>query len=392
VTQSFDEILHPTRALGADSAAATDPLERPAAPAPARPPAAPTPLAVPGFRLHEELGRGAQGIVFRAVPVDAAGATTGPDVAVKLLRPEATDDDVAAFERAAAAMDALADVPGVVHVLARGRTGLGAPWVAMELVRGPSLRAAMERGRVEPRQVLELLAEVASAVHAGHDRGVIHRDLKPENVLLDVGPGGALSARVADFGLARDAARASSSSLDGAGTLAYMAPEQLTGGEVTRRTDVHALGALVYEALTGAPPFKRASAAAIANAIVHDRPRPPATFWSDLPASVGAVALRALSKEPDARYPTAATFARQLRRALDGAPIDDVPVRVVQGPGPLARAWRAAAALVLVVRRRARFLRGLALGLALGLAAGFVAARAGWLPPSGALPAQGAAR
>ncbi|MBI3722780.1 hypothetical protein HY251_02330, partial [bacterium] len=149
----------------------------------------------------------------------------------------------------------------------------------------------------------------------------------------------------------------------------------ILGGELSRRTDVYALGALLYEMIAGIPPFKKPSTAALARAVLEEAPRPPATIWSGLPDTLGTVALRALEKDPEARYPSAAAFAVDIERALRGETIGGVPIRRVR-PHRSALSRLAGAVADAIVRRQ-RFLRGLLLGLVVGTALGYAAARAG---------------
>src|SRR5205823_3720536 len=141
---------------------------------------------------------------------------------------EASEGEVERFERAVDAQAVLANVPGIVHALSRGRTMSGSPFFTMELVRGGSLRTLVESGQTDPRTLVLLLASVAWAVHEAHDRGVVHRDLKLENILIDFSEDGEIWPVIVDFGLAHDVydhEEATSS----AGTPAYMAPEQIKG-------------------------------------------------------------------------------------------------------------------------------------------------------------------
>jgi serine/threonine-protein kinase len=320
-------------------------------------------LGVEGYAVSDELGRGAQGIVYRATPDDG-----GRDVALKILRPEASDEQLQRFDEAIDTMEGLRGVKGVVQLITRGKTGLGAPYFAMDLVRGPSLRSVLNRGRLSPRQLVRLLVDVAYAAHRAHDRGVVHRDLKPENILIEEGPSG-MVPHVADFGLARDLTQGTPRSTAGGlgGTPAYTAPEQVLGNPVSRRTDVHALGSILYELITGSPPFQGTNVATTIHAVATQTPRRPAVLWTGLPKPLEDIALRALAKEPNDRYPTAATFAQQIQSALEGSAVGKVPTRRLQRPGLLRKKF------VQGVQRRSLFLKGLAVGLTLGAAAGALA-------------------
>jgi serine/threonine protein kinase len=362
--ESKDERLPPAPEIAREIAKA-ETLDLPAAaPAPTATSALPV-GAIGSLRIGAEIGRGAQGVVYRASPVGG-----GADVAVKVLRAEASEAEVARFERAIDAVKALADVEGVVHVLGRGRSSWGSPFFTMELVQGPSLRSALEAGTFETRRLVAAIADVAWAIHEAHDRGVIHRDLKPENILLELEPDGGLSPRVADFGLARDLRSDEGSSTDAAGTPAYMAPEQVTGSPATRRTDIWALGAILYEVVAGTTPFKKPTAAAVARAILEEKPRPLATFWADLPESLAGVCARALEKDPDSRYVTAGALARDVERALRGETLGGTPIR------PLRRRRRSGAfgrlldAAGRALAERSGFLAGALLGVAVGVGAG----------------------
>jgi serine/threonine-protein kinase len=351
-------------------------IERPAS---AAPPAKLEALGIQGYKVWEELGRGAQGTVYRATPMGG-----GEDVAVKVLRAEAGEAEAQRFERAVEAMAVLAAVGGVVHSIARGRTALGSPFFTMELVRGPSLRSVLDEGALDPVQLCLVLADVAYAVHDAHDRGIVHRDLKPENILLERGADGSFAARIADFGLARDIYQGPETTSSG-GTPAYMAPEQVMGGAISRRTDVHALGVILYEIIAGVPPFRRETIAAVARALVEERPRPPVTLWSGLPDALSLVALRALEKDPERRYPTAAAFASEIERALRGETIGGVPVRPLRGPG--GRLGRLRGAAGAAIARRKGFIAGLAFGLAFGTASGLTLGKLGYLGGGAGSPA-----
>jgi serine/threonine protein kinase len=325
-----------------------------------------TPPTISSLRVGEELGRGAQGVVYRASSADG-----GEDVAVKVLRPEAGDAEIARFERAIDAMRLLRDVPGVVHVLGRGQSSWGSPFFTMDLVRGRSLRRALDEGGLDPRQLVLVVAEVAWSVHEAHDRGVVHRDLKPENILLEEQPDGWVIPRIADFGLARDVLDANATTESaGAGTPAYMAPEQVRGETATRRTDVWALGAILHEVIAGAPPFRKPTTAALAHAIVEEKLPPLVTFWSDLPESLASVVARALEKDPDARYPTAAALAKDVDRALRGETIGGAPLRLRwRRRDPLARLIETVGN---ALGTRRAFAFAAVAGFALGVAAGAV--------------------
>jgi serine/threonine protein kinase len=325
-------------------------------------------LGIEGWEVGEELGRGAQGTVYRG------RKKGGEDVAIKVLRAEANEQEIQRFEKAVETMELLRDVPGVCHVIARGRTVLGSPYYAMDLVRGPSLRQVLDNGSLDPRGLMNIFVDVCYAVHGAHDRGIVHRDLKPENILLEVTPE-RLIPKIADFGLARDIYQGAT--IGATGTPVYMSPEQVTGGEITRRTDVHALGVILYEIMAGVPPFRDETLAILARKIVEDRPRPPEVAWSGLPESIAEVVLRALEKDPNKRYPTAGAFASEVERSLRGETIGGVPIRPWKASG--GRLRRLASRIAIAVALRRRFIEGALAGLILGGIAGIIAVKAKWL-------------
>jgi serine/threonine-protein kinase len=326
------------------------------------------PLGIEGYQVGEEIGRGAQGVVYKA-------SKDGRPCALKVLRPEANEQEIVRFERAIEAIRLLADVPGVVHVLEHGRTALGSPWYAMELVNGRSLRAVLDDGSLDPREAVNVLVDAAYAVHDANDRGIVHRDLKPENVLVEMRADGSAVAKIADFGLARDIyAGATASS---GGTPVYMSPEQVLGGEITRRTDVHALGIVLYEVVAGVAPFRHEALHELAKAIAEQRPRPPEMAWCGLPETLAEVILRALEKDPDARYPTAGALAAEVERALRGETIGGVPLRPWRVRGGPIRQLVSRIIIFVVLRRN--FFQGLVLGLFAGIVAGTLLRHLGWL-------------
>lgn len=263
------------------------------------------------YRLMEQLGQGAVAQVYRGLAPD------GLQVAIKLLHPSLTGDEgfVARFSREAEAAASL-DHPHIVHVLDHGVEG-EQHYLVMELVDGPTLQAVL-RDRTQPlapAEAVALIARLAEALDYAHRQGVIHRDVKPSNILLR---GGRLDDPVlGDFGVARmvDATVATQA---GAllGTPAYMAPEQGEGRPGDERSDVYALGVILYELLTGRPPFQADSPYALILRHIHTPPPPPRSLRSDLPPALEAVVLRALEKDPAARYPTAAAFAAALTASL----------------------------------------------------------------------------
>jgi serine/threonine-protein kinase len=250
-----------------------------------------------------ELGRGAMGVVFRA-----RHRTTGAERALKVIQVEGNDPEaVKRFGREAAS---LARVDGHANIVRIHETGVegNKAYYAMDLVEGRSLRARIEEGRLPVREACVLVAKIAKAIAHCHGSGIIHRDLKPENVLVDMEG----EPQLVDFGLVRDLA---GNKLTHTGTLigtpAYMSPEQVIGDPATGAVDVHALGLILYEALTGKRAHQGNTVVEIANSIVSGKFTPIEIVRPDLPAALARAVARALSVNPAAR-PTASELAREL--------------------------------------------------------------------------------
>lgn len=275
------------------------------------------------FLIEKELGRGGFGIVFRAFD-----PTIGRRIALKVPRADAlTEPDVRRrFLREAHAAAQL-DHPNLVPVFEVGEAG-HVCYIASAYCEGPTLRRWIEDGLApaEPNAGARLTLGLARAVEHMHARGLLHCDLKPGNVLLDLSsePGGEPTPRVTDFGLARlaDAPVGESTAARAWGTPPYMAPEQI---EMRREaigpaTDVYALGAVLYELLTGIPPHRGETAWELMRAVVAEPPAPPRHLRRSIPRDLDAIAMRCLEKRPDRRYPDAAALAEDLTRFLERLP------------------------------------------------------------------------
>jgi serine/threonine protein kinase len=274
----------------------------------ALPPAAPA--AVPGYAVERELGKGAQGVVYLA-----RQEGLGRLVALKMLRtgPLAGREQRERLLREAR-LAARLDHPGIVAIHAVGEHQ-GRPFLALEYLAGGSLEKRL--GKPWPiAEAARLVEGLARAARHAHLHGIVHRDLKPANVLL--AEDGA--AKVADFGLARHPEDSGGTHTgDLMGTPRYMAPEQAAGRsrEVGPATDVHALGAILYELLTGKPAFSGGNLLEILQAVRDRAPTPPRRMRRDVPPELEAICLRCLEKDPVRRYPDAETLANELKRFLE---------------------------------------------------------------------------
>lgn len=275
------------------------------------------------YRLLDKLGEGGQGIVYRAE--DPAAGTT---VAIKILRSERVGDGTVLRRfRKEARLMAEANNPQVVNLLEYNEED-GIPYLVLEFVSGEGLDALLRRQtRLDERQALAIMAEVARGLMAAHERGIVHRDIKPSNVLL-VAAGnsadGTPRVKISDFGLARHVVDTESMALTAAGALLgtphYMAPEQWTGRSIDARTDVYALGATLYHLLAGRPPFEGATRDALAAQHCNAAAPPLAASGAAVNEGVARVVERALAKGPDDRYADAGAMLRDLEALLHGVP------------------------------------------------------------------------
>lgn len=231
-------------------------------------------------------------------------------VALKfLLERYASDQDfVERFKREAAAAAGLQH-PNVVSVYDRGEHE-GRPFIAMEYVEGASLKDLIDRG-LSAGEAIEIIRQVLAGARFAHARGIIHRDLKPQNVLVDREG----RARVADFGIARAGPSEITQTGSVLGTAQYLSPEQAQGFDTTATSDLYSVGAMLYEALTGQVPFDADSPVAVALKQVSEIPRPPSELNPNIPASLDAVVLKALAKEPANRFQSADEFSAALAAA-----------------------------------------------------------------------------
>lgn len=307
------------------------------------------------YELRELLGEGGMGRVLRAFD-----RVLQREVALKLVRVEG-DIPAERLLREARAQSRVSH-DNVCRVFDAGELD-GQTYISMQLIAGPTLRQAAES--LTRDEKLNLVAQAADGVHAAHRCGLVHRDLKPGNIMLERRPDGGWKAYVVDFGLVRDLDAAATATHALAGTPHYMAPEQVRGAtdRIDWRTDVWALGATLFEMLSGHPPFAASSLAEVLVRVIQDEVAYPTT--PHLPRDLRAVIGRCLEKEPERRYGSARELGDDLRRFRDGRPV------LARPAGPLQRVAKAA--------RRNRPLTAvvIASGLALVILGGLLA-RTAW--------------
>jgi predicted Ser/Thr protein kinase len=277
----------------------------------------PPPHLPADYELLGELGRGGMGVVYRA-----RQRSLDRELAVKVLRPGELwfADAVVRFEREAKSLARLRH-RHIVSVHEVGRTD-GFVYFTMDYIAGETLHKRLEHGPLTTSEAVRLLSQVASAIAYAHQKGVVHRDLKPANILIDH----AGDAFVVDFGLARDlAAGAGSATISGQllGTPGYMSPEQALGdrARIGEASDVYALGAVLYECLTGAPPFAGLPLAQLMHAVIEREPLPARKRNARVPPDLEVICDKALQKRPEDRYATVQALAEDLERFTIGREI-----------------------------------------------------------------------
>ncbi len=304
------------------------------------------------YVLEESLGSGGMAEVFRA-----HDKRLERSVAIKFLAPQlAADPEFLVRFFAEAQSIAKISHPNVVSVLDFGDIE-GAPFLVMQYVPGGSV-ADMLGDRILPERALEVVRDAALGAGAAHEAGLVHRDIKPGNILLSEEG----RATVVDFGIAKSAG---SEKLTATGQVVgsphYISPEQATGQGARRQSDVYALGLVLYELLTGAPPFDGENATTIAIAHVDQKPKPPSARGADVPAAIDALVLRCLEKDPAARFTDGDELAEAIDAVLEERPVpagvpaagapattDESPVVEEAGEGRDPRKVGLAAALVLL--------------------------------------------
>src|SRR5436305_8019461 len=299
------------------------------------------------YKLDGRIASGGMGDVWRGTD-----EVLGRTVAIKILLPSLLDEPgFARRVRGEARTMATINHPGVVDVYDYGSDPVAGAYLVMEYVEGDALSRTLARvGRLTPARTMALIAQAADALHAAHEKGIVHRDVKPGN--LRVRPNG--TRVLTDFGIARSA-QVGQLTQAGAvlGTASYISPEQASGAVATPLSDIYALGVVAYQCLSGRRPFEGDNPLEIAMKHVREQPAPLPT---DIPPGVREIVGKAMSKDPAARFPTAAAFGQVARRAAAGlsgtqtsigpagAPVSVPPLPSQTSPGPVGTTARPPAA------------------------------------------------
>jgi serine/threonine protein kinase len=269
------------------------------------------------YRVTAKLGEGGMGAVYRGEQISLKRK-----VAIKVLRPElSADPGLVRRFNAEAELAAKLSHPNTVGIYDFGQDAGGALFIAMEYLEGDSLRAVVTReGPLPPARALAIARQIAASLADAHAHGIVHRDLKPDNVMLTERGRERDVVRVLDFGIAklRDDNRATVNAMTRAGDLVgtpqYMAPEQIRGDAVDGRTDIYALGAILYEMVTGRLPFEGPTVMAVLSKHLTEAPPPPTARRPDLglPPALDHLIMSALAKEPTGRPPSMEQYAEQM--------------------------------------------------------------------------------
>jgi serine/threonine-protein kinase len=301
---------------------------------------------IAGYRIEERIGRGGMGVVYRAQHLNLQRRA-----AIKIIAPDLAESEGfrERFTREARIAAALQH-PNIVTVYDAGEVD-GLLYLAMQYIQGEDLAAILRAdGRLRPYRAIDVCRQVASALDAAHAMGLIHRDVKPANVLIE-----GRNAFLTDFGLTKQAGTNAQLTRAGdvVGTIHYVAPEQIEGRRVSARSDVYALGCLLYHCLSGQVPFAHETDVAVIYAHLSEQPPSLSELRPELPEGLDAVMAKALDKSPDRRFPSCGDMISAARAVIDAAgPLSEtIPPRASQIATPEIREAAAAA-------RRPRVLLG----------------------------------
>jgi serine/threonine protein kinase len=298
-----------------------------------------------GYRIERFVARGGMGAVYEATQLSLERR-----VALKFIsRQLGSDERFRERFRREARSSAAIDHPNILPVYEAGELPDGSLFLALRFVDGPDLSSLLrEQGPLEPREALTILTQVANALDAAHERGIVHRDVKPANVLLEKHDQ-SWHAYLADFGLAKPNEQYSEQTQPGEmlGTVDYMAPEQINGGSLDGRADVYSFGCMVYRCITSELPYKRETRTATMLAHVNAPVPVPSHVVAGLPDFFDVVVARAMEKDPDKRAPSAGALMRWVATQLEAGnplavPLDDGdPIKSGADAGPRHRLLRA---------------------------------------------------
>src|SRR5215469_14135109 len=281
------------------------------------------------YELDGIVGRGGMAEVYRARDIRLDRI-----VAIKTLRADLARDQIfqARFRREAQSAASL-NHPSIVAVYDTGEdmaTGVPVPYIVMEFVDGRTVRDLLQDGhRLLPERSLEIIDGVLRALDYSHQAGIVHRDIKPGNVMVTRNG----DIKVMDFGIARavsDAQAKMTQTAQVIGTAQYLSPEQARGERVDARSDLYSTGCLLYELLTGRPPFTGDSPVAIAYQHVTENPIPPSRVDPEIPPWADAIVMKAMAKDPARRYQTAGEMRADIQRGLSGMPVNAPPTAAYQ--------------------------------------------------------------
>ena len=311
------------------------------------------PLTLGDYEILEEISRGAMGVVYRARHKQLQRV-----VALKLMiaGEHASQDQIARFEKEARAAARLRH-PNIVPIYDFGVDN-GRQFFTMDFIDGTPLDALIARKELTPRRALEITADLADALAYAHARGVVHRDIKPSNIMVDRSG----HPQIMDFGLAKQLDSDTKFTRTGTtiGTPSYMSPEQAQGenDKVDQRSDVYSLGAVIYEMLTGQPPFTGETMMNIVMKVVHDEPLPLRRINPKLHRDIQTIVLKAIEKEPGHRYQNMVDLADDVRRYMAGEMIAARPAGLLRRTGKNLRKYRAAIIVGLVIATIASVVSG----------------------------------